>query len=490
MRRRKPISHKSKGFRRSESTEQESVYFYSDAFGFRNAEFREAQEGEINPSAVVKKALVMVEGTHIDSNKRKHVFSAERVQRVVENTNRMLASGGRVPWQKDHQKTQDANIGDLEGKLEVRIITERDLPNPRSRHLIGKVGAFASELVAKGADVVQEVVAGRIKTLSPGIDLVTDTIREISATPTPAIVGLSTFRRASSQSYADFALSMEEAMSEQEDEDALKEEFEELGDKFWVVVSSISNAQPEELGDQEPSELLMNAIADYSYLVQELLGLTEDQDPNQSGYPGQQQQQQPMAPMQGGMARMNRSEKLALFTMGGLEAAEFGRRRGSKDKAPRKKRGMLATAGMAAGGAAALGAAGYGINAGMRSRKFNKGSQAMQQKYGGTAAKTNALEVMKGDANRAGASIAGAAGAAKAKAVGASNAVGRSFKRAGRLGGAGWKGGKGAGKAVGAAKGLLRTGVGKAGAAGLGLAAAGGAGYGAYKMLSGRKKRK
>lgn len=94
--------------------------FSSPTFGLCSAEF----ESE-SPNQITKRALVMVEGEHIDSAKRRHVFDAERIKRIAERTNNWLSQGGRVPWQRDHKKTQQDNIGDLEGGLEVRVITDR-----------------------------------------------------------------------------------------------------------------------------------------------------------------------------------------------------------------------------------------------------------------------------------------------------------------------------------------------------------------------------
>lgn len=261
-------------------------HFYDPAFDLGRAEFEDAEE---DGSMLTKQALVMVEGTHVDSAKRKHQFPAERIKRIVANTNALLASGGRVPWQRDHQKTQAANIGDLDGPLEIRTITRKDLPHKGLNHLIGKIGAFATRLVAKGVDVVQEVLAGNIKTLSPGIDVDADIIREISATPVPAIVGLSTFRRGDGETRVlrrrrregEFtALTFEDMEVEMQDMEAYREDFDALSTTFWELVSSINKATEDELQGEDPAALQMQAIDDYGVRIQTLLGLNvEPGDP-------------------------------------------------------------------------------------------------------------------------------------------------------------------------------------------------------------------
>lgn len=359
------------------TTTTKPVYFNSQTFGLCSAEFESGA-----PDTITKSALVMVEGQHVDSSKRTHNFDAQRIQRIVERTNDWMAKGGRVPWQMDHKKTQDANIGDLEGGLEVRVITSEDLPNPKLRHLIGKVGAFAQDLIGKGKDVVDDILAGRIKTLSPGIDINADIIREISATPTPAIVGLSTFKR---HDAGKFALTMEEAEADGSQEDAMKEEFEELGETFWSVVGSIFAATEDELQGQEPQALMMQAIEDYSSRVIELLGVGDEAgEPyanNLEQIPPNTQTQlyNSSAPDQGylqrqqGMSRMSRRHPVAAFTladMQDLDRAEFFSIPGfGPPPRERKQRSLLGTVAKGAiavgAGAAAIRYGGAGLKAGL-----------------------------------------------------------------------------------------------------------------------------
>lgn len=347
---------KARGFSRRQNSEFrrpiEVAHFYSGSFSLDNAEFEDISE-EGQPAAITKRALVMVEGSHTDSQKRKHFFSKDRILKFAQNTNNFLAQGGRVPWQQDHQKTQSANLGDLEGNLVPMVITAGNLPDPRAKHLIGRLGLFAEKLVARGESAVRDVLDGKIKTLSPGIDLATDTIREISATPTPAIVGLSTFRKADGS--ANFALTMEQAEAEEKDYNELKEEFDELAERFWRVVSDIGSAPPEAFEGQDPEAFLQQAIADFEAEIVEMLELNMEQEPQGEPPAGGAVQPRPVSNQ--ATRRFSMASDLSKYTMAGaLGIAEFKR---GKDKKPRKRRRMIA-GGVA--GAGVLGAAGrYGM---------------------------------------------------------------------------------------------------------------------------------
>lgn len=324
--------------------------------------------------AVVKKALVMVEGDHVDSQGRPHKFSAGRIRKIVENTNRLLQMGGRVPWQRDHKKEQSANIGDLEGLLEIKRITESDLHDPRLSHLVGRLGAFTKNLVAKGADVVEELVAGRIKTLSPGIDIATDTIREISATPTPAIVGLSVFKRGEgNENTARFFRTWEELDAAAIDMEEIRGEYDELCDDFWTLITSINNLSDEELQGDDPIQLQYDAADGFVVKLQDLLGLgdTGELDPTQMPADGAMPNGQPrptdyrnqLLQQDGqGAANMGLSMAEVAFEMYGGDRAEFAKRGRGKKKTARQR--VLGTT--AAGRIARLAALGAGTAAAVR----------------------------------------------------------------------------------------------------------------------------
>lgn len=375
----------------------QAVQFINNAGFIEDGSF---SDNDNNADFAEKRALILVEGTHRDSNKRVHTFDAKRIQEIVNNTNQFLANGGRIPWQKDHKKEQAYNIGDLESQLEVRVITEKDLPNNRLKHLIGKVGVFAERLVAKGIDNVQQVLSKNISTLSPGIDIVNNIIKEISATPTPAIVGPSTFSRYAAENTASFALTLDEAEMEDMNMDAAKEEFEDLTERFWNVITNIRSATEEELQGADPYALMEQAINDLNIRIYDMIGLNEGQmDP-------QEQPGQAPSPMRGQrMPNYMRNQQEirptnAAYSMADMEIALF-----AAQQQERKRGSMLGTAATAGAiGVGGVGAVRYG-RAAMRGMKSATRLQ-----------------------NRTGKQIGRGAGAMG----GIRRAVGRDFQRVGR----------------------------------------------------------
>ena len=226
-----------------------------------------------NENLISKKALIIVEGKHTDNSGKGHIFTPDDIEWFADSTNKFLESGGRIPWQEDHNKSQKHNLGDLESLIETKVITVEDLPDPKLKNLVGKVGAFATNLVGKGKDVVEQIKAGRIKTLSPAIDMATGIIREISATPTPAIVGMSVFSRGSSR--GSNAVTWEEAESTKEFDDSLKEEYEELTDVLWNISLNILQASDEEVPINNREGMFDDALEGFAERFSELLGITD-----------------------------------------------------------------------------------------------------------------------------------------------------------------------------------------------------------------------
>jgi hypothetical protein len=240
--------------------------------------FSDSQDGQ---EVISKKALVIIEGEHTDNSGKKHSFTKDDIEWFAEATNEFLEEGGRVPWQRDHDKKQSANIGDLENYLVARTVTPDDLPDPRlARKLVGKLGLFATELVGKGKDVVEQIRAGRIKTLSPGIDLATGIIREISATPTPAIVGMSIFSQGSA---GNSALTWEEAESSDRVDESLREDYEHLTEILWNLSTNIANACDQDVAMNNRQEMFDQALQGFAERLTHLLGIDRSTDALSTG---------------------------------------------------------------------------------------------------------------------------------------------------------------------------------------------------------------
>ena len=278
--------------------------------------------GQVNQTGdrIVKEALVFVEGTHTDSAKRTHEFSAERVKKIVKNTNKFLAQGGRIPWQRDHLKTQDANLGDLEGPLELRVITEDDLPNPNLRDLVGRLGAFTKALVGKGKDVVDQVISKRISTLSPGIDVINDVIKEISATPTPAITGLSTFK------LSDGPVTFDDLEKECSNMEQMREKFDDLTDKLWMLIDNITSSDTVAQTGSTPKDLVSKALEDYKSRVVKMLNFdsTTGVSSSAQGIPGNFDPNYLNKQQETGTTMYQEEDKYtSAFTMADLEDAMY-----------------------------------------------------------------------------------------------------------------------------------------------------------------------
>lgn len=255
--------------------------------------------------ALAKAALIFVEGKHKDSMGREHLFDAPRIQKFVQNTNKHLEMGGRLPVQMDHKKTQDFNIGDVESLLYTKVITEDDLPNKKFRHLIGRIGVFADNVVIKSKKAIEDVKARIINTLSPGLDPLTESFIEVSATPTPAIIGPALFSQSGTeldniitfemmpdkmdtQKGNGKAFSFEQLRSVKQNVEKKEEEYEELTEDLFEILCSLYNASEEELAAQQvsnPIEASYEAIEYFLSELEEMFELTENEDEDEDEDP-------------------------------------------------------------------------------------------------------------------------------------------------------------------------------------------------------------
>lgn len=252
-------------------------------------------------AALTKSALIFVTGEHKDSMGRVHDFDDARVLKYVANTNKHLDMGGRLPIQMDHKKTQDFNIGDVESNLYTKIISAVDLPKQQFKHLIGRLGVFVDNAVIKAKKAIADVKAGIIGTLSPGLDPMTESFIEVSATPTPAIIGPALFSKDGTESdnfilfemmektspkpgatVADSkkAFSFDELKQAKEDYSEKEEAYEELSEDLFTILCSIAKATEEELAAKNinPIEASYDAIEHFLSNLEEMFELTQDPD--------------------------------------------------------------------------------------------------------------------------------------------------------------------------------------------------------------------
>jgi hypothetical protein len=300
-----------------------------------------------SPNKVIKKGLVLIEGTHVDSKKRTHTFSPARIREIVSNSNALFANT-RIPVLMDHKKEQSSVIGDVESQFQCTTINESNFPGADDKGLTGKLGIFVNQIAIKSGEAIRQLNEGLLNTLSPGIDVVSNAIREISATPNPAIANLRLFKRAEFESDA---LTFDDLENSDDMLDKIRNQYEDLTNKLWELTETIQTIDEQALNGQSREEVQYQAINDFATRFLTLIGSgEEEQDPmmqeaNGGAYPNQTtsnqaqgQQQNWGMPPNNPNARYASGLPIAAFSMAEMEAvnrAEFGLIDGVKSVASR-----------------------------------------------------------------------------------------------------------------------------------------------------------
>ena len=296
-----------------------------------------------SPNKVIKKGLVLIEGTHVDSKKRTHTFSPARIREIVSNSNALFANN-RIPVLMDHKKEQSSVIGDVESQFQCTTINESNFPGADDKGLTGKLGIFVNQIAIKSGEAIRQLNEGLLNTLSPGIDVVSNAIREISATPNPAIANLRLFKRAEFESDA---LTFDDLENSDDMLDKIRNQYEDLTNKLWELTETIQTIDEQALNGQSREEVQYQAINDFATRFLTLIGSgQEEQDPmmqeaNGGAYPNQTtsnqaqgQQQNWGMPPNNPNARYASGLPIAAFSMAEMEAvnrAEFGLIDGAKN---------------------------------------------------------------------------------------------------------------------------------------------------------------
>jgi hypothetical protein len=289
-----------------------------------------------SPNKIIKKGLVLIEGTHVDSKKRTHTFSPARIREIVSNSNALFANT-RIPVLMDHKKEQSSVIGDVESQFQCTTINESNFPGADDKGLTGKLGIFVNQIAIKSGEAIRQLNEGLLNTLSPGIDVVSNAIREISATPNPAIANLRLFKRAEFESDA---LTFDDLENSDDMLDKIRNQYEDLTNKLWELTETIQTIDEQALNGQSREEVQYQAINDFATRFLTLIGSgEEEQDPmmqeaNGGTYPNQTtsnqvqgQQQNWGMPPNNPNARYASGLPIAAFSMAEMEAvnrAEFG----------------------------------------------------------------------------------------------------------------------------------------------------------------------
>jgi hypothetical protein len=216
-----------------------------------------------------KKILIMPAGRHKSNDGREHNITPEDIQEYAYNTNLAMDRGVELPLIFDHAKKsirEDgklAKFGEVISDIVCRVVTERDLPNPKMRHLLGEVAAFAEVEIR---DRVSDVQKGLIKLLSPGLNLEEKRFVEVSSVLFPAIHGPALFSAA-----LDYKTIRKQSEEFGQTERLLDPRYAD----FLSALRNIDSADNEQLFGNDKNALRLQAINDFRADLVEVLGLDE-----------------------------------------------------------------------------------------------------------------------------------------------------------------------------------------------------------------------
>lgn len=260
-----------------------------------------------DPNSLTKEGLIFYSTEdgkpHIDSRKKAHNFSPDKIYELVNNTNKHFdMSEIGIPVLTEHQKNINNVVGFIESPVEARVIDETYTKgNPKLKHLLGRVGVFVKDVVIKTPEIIDRMRRGLAKTVSAGIDLDSFSIKELSLVALPAIPNATLYSYHGSKStpnpsgtvlpnmkkiknknlliakgitnVSNYALSLEEALNESQSIEEQREEAMKIFSAFLKVVEDANQMDEEEMssmGIQDPSELIQSAVDDLSMRLTEM----------------------------------------------------------------------------------------------------------------------------------------------------------------------------------------------------------------------------
>lgn len=228
-------------------------------------------------------ALVAVEGSFRDSKDKPHDFSVDRLGQIAVNTNKVLNSGTDIPVCTDHKKTIENTVGKIKGEAFIRPIGEKDLPNAKATHLLGKMGLFVSGVNIKVPEALEKVRNGVVTSVSMGLDLVKNSLVELSLVTIPAIPNMGLFSKAdfnlTQSNLNQNAISWEELEYSEQSLEVLKKDYDILTDNLWSLLNNLYNS--DELDIQDVASLkqyIYTTLNGFSVRMIELLGLNDLED--------------------------------------------------------------------------------------------------------------------------------------------------------------------------------------------------------------------
>lgn len=224
---------------------------------------------------VTKDAILMLEGTLPDSKGVVHTFSADRLAQIADNTNQALQEGVKLPVLLEHEKTALATVGNgNNAELYVKTVTEEDIQkiNPKATKLIGKAALFVRNLVIQTPEIVNKVLEGTASSVSMGLDLLTDSLKEISLVGIPAWEHATLYAKQTNNAKFS-ALTWDEDGQQDDSLEEKEEEYEKLTEQLWGYLRNIYTADEAELKGKDPSQLVDVTLYGFVERVKKLLDL-------------------------------------------------------------------------------------------------------------------------------------------------------------------------------------------------------------------------
>lgn len=253
-------------------TKRKTVYFASQGSSLLST-FTQDSTG-----CVTKDAILMLEGTLPDSKGVVHTFTAERLEQIAANTNAALEQGVKLPVLLEHEKTALATVGNgNNAELYVKEVTEEDLNkiNPKAKKLLGKAALFVRNLVIQTPEIVNKVIDGTASSVSMGLDLLTESLKEISLVGIPAWEHASLYHKGTAKFSA---LTWDDDSTNDDDLEEKEEEYEKLSEQLWGYLRNIYSADEAELKGQDPSKLVDVTLYGFVERVKKLLDLNGEED--------------------------------------------------------------------------------------------------------------------------------------------------------------------------------------------------------------------
>ncbi len=229
---------------------------------------------------VTKDAILMLEGTLPDSKGVVHTFTPERLAKIAENTNTALEEGVKLPVLLEHEKTALATVGNANNaELYVKTVTEEDIAkiNPKAKKLLGKAALFVRNVVIQTPEVVEKVLEGTASSVSMGLDLLTDSLKEISLVGIPAWEHATLYSKQNKTATFGGLTWDDDA----ENEDVLEEkeeEYEKLSEQLWGYLRNIYTADEASLKGQDPAKLMDVTLYGFVERIKKLMDLDSTED--------------------------------------------------------------------------------------------------------------------------------------------------------------------------------------------------------------------